>query len=145
MQTVDGRCKKMDLSFLYVMKNIIPNTDPACKIGVTLFKNGKERLCNYNNSYRGHLTTFDYLWYGEKDTINKVEKFLLEDTFVKNIPYEGRGNTEWLDLDVDDVRNQIDSVISNQCYKVFKVSQTAITVNNIQEIIESIDPEESDV
>ena len=134
----------MELSFLYVMKNFIPNTDPACKIGVTEFQNGKDRLCNYNNSYpvRAHLTTFDYLWYGETKTVHKLEQFLLEDTFVKNIPYDGRGSTEWLDLDGDDVRNQIDSVISNQCYKVYKVPQTAITVNNIQEIIESIDPEE---
>ena len=134
----------MDLSFLYVMKNFIPNTGPACKIGVTRFRNSAKRLGDYNNSYpvSAHLTTFDYLWYGETKVINKVEKFLLKDTFVKNIPYGGRGNTEWLDLDGDDVKKQIDNTISNQCYKVYPVYETAITVNNIQEIIESIDPKE---
>jgi len=137
----------MQTAFLYLMKNFMPNKPAACKIGITGFDKAKARLGQYQIGYplRDHCATFNYLWYGDADIIQRLERFLLKDTFASAIEFEGKGNTEWLDIDGEDARITINNIINTTPFLVKQVDQTGITMYNIDTVIKTISSEKCDV
>lgn len=130
----------MEMAFLYIMKNFMPNKPAACKVGITAFPIAKKRLGQYQIGYplRDHCATFNYLWYGEADIIQRLERFLLKDTFASAIEFEGPGLTEWLDLDGEEAKTSINDVIDTTPFLVKQVDQTDITMYNIDTVINNI-------
>ena len=135
----------MDMAFLYIYKNFMPNKPPACKVGITAFSKAKKRLGQYQIGYplRDHCATFNYLWYGEADIIRRLERFLLKDTFASAIEFEGAGLTEWLDIDGEEAKTSINDVIDTTPFLVKQVDQTNITLYNIDTVIKNISSEKS--
>ena len=133
------------MAFLYLMKNIMPNKPAACKIGITGFDKAKARLGQYQISYplSDHCARFDYLWYGEADIIQRLERFLLQDTFASAIPFRGKGLTEWLDIDGEEARSSINYIINTTPFLVKQVDQTGITMYNIGTVIKNISSKKS--
>lgn len=110
------------------------------KIGIT--GNPAVRLGVYQNSYssRSHLAQFDYVYYGEKKTVEHLEK-VMKQLYDWDIERDGRGFSEWIWNNTSkDIVKKIDEVIEGYRFKVYKVSEDLLPINieNLEELIDQI-------
>lgn len=110
------------------------------KIGIT--GSPEVRLGVYQNSYsvRSHMAQFDYVYYGEKKTIEHLEK-VIKQVYDWDIERDGRGFSEWIwNQSSKDIEKKIDEVIDGYKFKVYKLPKSLLPVNieNLEETLEHI-------
>jgi len=124
------------MKFLYLMKDPLGSGD--CKIGITGFESAKTRLGVYQNSYSAssHLATFNHMWYGKPNPVNKLET-VLKDTFGYAIMLEGRGFSEWIAEPEEVILSKIQETIEDYHFHVYKAAEN-IDVHSIDSLIKRL-------
>lgn len=122
----------------YVFQDPLGSSDS--KIGIT--GSPAVRLGVYQNSYssRSHLAQFDCVYYGEKKTVEHLEK-VIKQVYDWEIERDGRGFSEWIwNQTSKDIEDKIDEVIDGYKFKVKKLPKSLLPVNieNLEEILEHI-------
>jgi hypothetical protein len=123
----------------YVFQDPLGASDS--KIGIT--GSPAVRLGVYQNSYssRSHLAQFDCVYYGEKKTVEHLEK-VMKQLYDWDIERDGRGFSEWIwNNSSTDIVKKIDEVIDGYKFKVYKLPAKFLPTNieNLDEVLEHIE------
>lgn len=121
----------------YIFKD--PMGAPDSKIGIT--GNPYVRLGVYQNSFsrRSHVACFDIVYIGPARAVNNLEK-AVKNELDWDIEMDGRGHSEWVSRDYQDIERQIDEIIEGYKFKVSKVPKKflPITVDNLKEFLDQL-------
>lgn len=127
------------MKLMYLMRDPLDSGD--VKLGITGFNHAKVRLGVYQNSYsaRSHHATFNRVWYGEDNPIKELEK-TLKNQFGYAIQFEGRGFSEWIVEREQTILEKIDQTILGYHYHVYLACDYAVTVHNIEDLVNRLTP-----
>lgn len=123
----------------YVFQDPMGSSDS--KVGIT--GSPAVRLGSYQNSFssRSHLAQFDYVYYGERKTIEHLER-VVKQIYDWDIERDGRGFSEWIwNSTSADLIPKIDEVIDGYKFKVHKLPDEFLPVNieNLDSVLEWIE------
>lgn len=90
-----------------------------CKIGIT--SHPAVRLGVYQNSYsrKSHIACFNTVYIGPNGAISNLEK-AVKIKFDWNIERDGRGSSEWISTNYEEIEKSIDDLILGYRFKVIK-------------------------
>ena len=108
------------LKLFYIFKDPFGASDS--KIGITGHPN--VRLGTYQNSYsrNSHIACFDIVYSGPARAVDNLEKAVKRE-FKWEIERDGRGHSEWINLNYKDIEKVIDELIEGYRFKVTKIDQ----------------------
>jgi hypothetical protein len=121
----------------YIFKDPMGSGDS--KIGIT--GDPESRLGNYQNSYskKSHTACFDVVYVGPARAIDNLENAVKQE-FEWDIELDGRGHSEWVNVNYLAIESEVDQIIDGYRFKVTKTPRKylPLTVDNLDYFLTSM-------
>lgn len=125
----------------YIFKDPMGADDS--KIGIT--GHPTVRLGVYQNSYskNSHTSCFDTVYVGPTRAVGNLEKAVKQE-FQWDIELDGRGHSEWVNINYKAVEEKIDEIVEGYKFKVTKIPKkylplTVDNIDNLYKYLEEVD------